>query len=77
MQYQFKKQLKQCNLPLTFSFHSLRHTFATRCVEMGFEIKSLSEILGHSNVNITLDCYVHSSFELKMIQMNKLKLLNQ
>ena len=65
-----------CNLPLTFSFHSLRHTFATRCVEMGFEIKSLSEILGHSNVNITLDCYVHSSFELKKIQMNKLKLLN-
>ena len=62
---------------MTFSFHSLRHTFATRCVEMGFEIKSLSEILGHSNVNITLDCYVHSSFELKMIQMNKLKLLNQ
>ena len=39
--------------------------FATRCVEVGFEIKSLSKILGHANVNITLNRYVHSSFELK------------
>jgi len=54
------------------NFHALRHTFATRCVEVGFEIKSLSEILGHASVNITLNRYVHSSFELKRSNMSKL-----
>ncbi|WP_242958590.1 tyrosine-type recombinase/integrase [Ruminococcus bromii] len=41
------------------NFHCLRHTFATRCVERDFEIKSLSVILVHSSVKITLDRYVH------------------
>ena len=71
MQYHFKQYIKQCHLE-DANFHCLRHTFATRCVEAGFEIKSLSEILGHSNVNITLNKYVHSSFELKSQNMNKL-----
>ena len=53
-------------------FHTIRHTFATRCVEVGFEIKSLSEILGHANTTITLDRYVHSSMELKRENMEKL-----
>ena len=53
-------------------FHTLRHTFATRCVEVGFEIKSLSEILGHSSAKVTLDRYVHSSLELKRANMDKL-----
>ena len=53
-------------------FHTLRHTFATRAVEVGFEIKSLSEILGHASVTITLDRYVHSSLELKRDNMQKL-----
>ena len=57
------------------NFHSTRHTFATRCVELGFEIKSLSKILGHANVNITLDRYVHPSFDMKRDNMNKLSLL--
>ena len=57
------------------NFHSTRHTFATRCVELGFEIKSLSEILGHANVNITLNRYVHPSFDLKRSNMNKLACL--
>ena len=56
------------------NFHSTRHTFATRCVELGFEIKSLSEILGHANVNITLNRYVHPSFDLKRSNMNRLSL---
>lgn len=56
------------------TFHSLRHTFATRCIERGFEIKTLSEILGHSSVNITLNRYVHSSFDLKVSNMEKLEL---
>ena len=57
------------------NFHTTRHTFATRCVEVGFEIKSLSEILGHANVNITLNRYVHSSFDLKRRNMSKLSYL--
>ena len=58
------------------NFHSVRHTFATRCVALGFEIKSLSEILGHANVNITLNRYVHPSFDLKRSNMNKLEVLH-
>ena len=53
-------------------FHTLRHTFATRCVEVDFEIKTLSEILGHSNPHVTLERYVHSSFRLKRSNMDKL-----
>lgn len=55
------------------TFHTLRHTFATKCVESQFDIKSLSEILGHSSVNITLNCYVHPSLDSKREQMNKLE----
>ncbi|MBQ8658073.1 MAG: site-specific integrase [Clostridia bacterium] len=54
------------------SFHSLRHTFATRCVESGFDVKTLSEVLGHADVNVTLNRYVHSSIELKRLNMEKL-----
>ena len=64
--------MKSCNLE-NVNFHALRHTFATRCVESGFEIKTLSEILGHSSVKITLDRYVHSSMELKRKNMEKLE----
>ena len=53
-------------------FHTLRHTFATRAVEVGFEIKSLSEVLGHATTTITLDRYVHSSLILKRDNMKKL-----
>ena len=73
MQNRFKKNIKNSGIA-DANFHALRHTFATRCVEVGFEIKSLSEVLGHANVNITLNRYVHSSFELKYSNMNKLNL---
>ena len=43
----------------------MRHTFATNCIEVGMDIKSLSEILGHSDINITLRTYVHSSDKIK------------
>lgn len=46
-------------------FHTLRHTFATRCLELQIDMKSLSEMLGHSSVKNTLDWYCHSSFEQK------------
>lgn len=71
LQYRMSKYTRICGLE-GVHFHTLRHTFATRCVEVGFEIKSLSEILGHSNTTITLDRYVHSSMELKRDNMNKL-----
>ncbi len=71
LQYRLSKYVKQCGLE-GVHFHTLRHTFATRCVEVGFEIKSLSEILGHSTTTITLDRYVHSSIELKRSNMDKL-----
>lgn len=73
MQYKFKRYLQAAGIEKA-NFHALRHTFATRAVECGFEIKSLSEVLGHSNVNITLNKYVHSSFELKQENMERLKL---
>lgn len=55
--------------------NALRHTFATRCIELGFDVKSLSEILGHATVNITLNRYVHPSMELKQQNMQKLSCL--
>lgn len=73
MQNHFKAYVKESGIEDT-NYHALRHTFATRCIEVGFEIKTLSEILGHANVNITLNRYVHSSFDLKCANMNKLSL---
>ena len=55
-----------------YTFHALRHTFATRCVENGFDPKSLSEILGHSNVLTTMSLYVHPTLEQKRRQMETL-----
>lgn len=74
MQNHFQRYVKESGIDRA-NYHSLRHTFATRCVEVGFEIKSLSEILGHANVNITLNRYVHSSFDLKSNNMNKLHIV--
>lgn len=71
-QYFFKKTLADCELRYV-NFHTLRHTFATRCVEAGMDIKTLSEILGHTNTNITLSYYVHSSMQSKRKRMNRLK----
>ena len=71
MQNRYKSILKQCKIK-DINFHSLRHTFATRCIELGFDVKSLSEVLGHANVNITLNRYVHPSMEQKQRNMNLL-----
>lgn len=70
----FKKALNICGLP-NINYHVLRHTFATRCIEVGFDIKSLSEILGHANVNITMNLYVHPSMNLKKDNMDRLNSL--
>lgn len=70
LQNRYKRYLAECDIPEN-NYHTLRHTFATRCIEVGFEIKSLSEILGHASVNITLNRYVHSSYNLKKANMQK------
>lgn len=70
-EYRFHRLLEKCGVS-DVNYHTLRHTFATRCVEVGVDIKSLSEILGHSNVSITLNTYVHSSMEQKKHQLEKL-----
>lgn len=69
--YTYKKILENCGIEYK-KYHQLRHTFATRCIAVGMDIKSLSEILGHANVSITLNIYVHSSFETKNKFINKL-----
>lgn len=56
----------------SYTFHAIRHTFATRGIASGFDAKSLSEILGHSDVTTTLRCYVHPSMEEKRSQMETL-----
>lgn len=71
MQNRFKRILQKCDIE-DANFHATRHTFATRCVELGFDIKSLSEILGHASVTITMNKYVHPTMELKADNMNKL-----
>lgn len=71
MQNHLKRILKK-NAIEPAGYHTLRHTFATRCIEAGFDVKSLSEILGHASVNITMNKYVHPSMELKRENMERL-----
>ena len=71
IQYHFKKILKEAGIPDT-NFHILRHTFSTNCIEDGMDVKSLSEMLGHSDVQITLNRYVHPSMEAKRRYMDRL-----
>lgn len=64
LENKFKNCLRECNIEY-INFHSLRHTFATHCIEVGFDVKSLSEILGHSSVGTTLNLYAHPTLEYK------------
>ncbi|MCC8162226.1 MAG: site-specific integrase [Lachnospiraceae bacterium] len=67
----YKRLLRRAGVP-GHTYHSLRHTFATRCVENGVDMKSLSEIMGHSDVKITMQRYVHPSMDAKREQIDKL-----
>ena len=75
-QRSFELLLKKLNIPHK-GFHSLRHTFATRAIECGMDVKTLSEILGHKNPTVTLNRYAHSLMEHKTDMMNKLGRLLQ
>ena len=74
MQYRFRRFLEKNNLALR-NYHVLRHSFATRCIEGGMDIKSLSEILGHANVQTTLQMYVHPSMATKRAAMEAVSML--
>lgn len=52
------------------NFHSLRHTFATNCINFGIDYKTVSELLGHSDISITLNLYVHPNLSQKKKCMN-------
>jgi len=52
-------------------FHAIRHTFATRALELNVDIKTISDILGHSNVSITMNIYAHSLMEQKKIAIDR------
>lgn len=71
LQRHFKRVLKDAGIA-DANFHALRHTFATRGVEVGFDVKCLSSILGHSNVAMTLSRYVHPTMEMKRRNMAKM-----
>lgn len=74
LQYRFKVLLEKAGLD-DMNFHALRHTFATRCMELCFDIRTLSEILGHASAKMTLDRYGHSQMEHKRVAMNTLNQL--
>lgn len=56
-----------------FSMHTLRHTFATRCIENGMRPKTLQIILGHSNIGITMNLYVHVTDNEKIKEMHNIE----
>ena len=70
LQYHFKRILNQCGIR-KYNFHAIRHTFATNYIKDNGDAKSLSEILGHSSVKITLEKYVHPSPETKRANIEK------
>ena len=72
MQNRFKAILKVCGIR-SVNFHLLRHTYATVCIENGFDPKTLSELLGHADASITLNRYVHSSMLMKKNYVSRLK----
>ena len=64
LQYRYRKLLERCGIRYR-NFHAMRHTYATRCMENGVDIKSLSELLGHADIRTTLQTYIHSSLAHK------------
>jgi len=70
-QFRFKSFLKSIDVPYK-NFHVLRHTFATECIRLGVDVKTVSELLGHASVKITLERYVHSDMDMKRKQLEKL-----
>lgn len=72
LQRKLKQYMAELNLH-EIHFHTLRHTFATRCIEVGCDTKTLSELLGHSNISTTMNRYVHPSMDIKRKNIIKLE----
>lgn len=68
----FKRTLKAADLP-SINFHALRHTFATRALEAGMDVKVLSSILGHAQASTTLNLYAHALPDHKRVSMEKMR----
>lgn len=68
----FKGILKNSKIKTDYKFHILRHSFATECIKVGMDVKTLSEILGHSDIEVTLKIYIHSSYEMKKKYLEKI-----
>lgn len=64
MQTKFKKFLHAAYIP-DANFHALRHTFATRALECNVDYKTLSTLLGHANVTVTMNLYQHVLIQQK------------
>ena len=73
LQYRLEAILSECEIP-RFNFHKLRHAFASVCLMQGFDFKSLSELMGHSSIQTTLNIYVHSNEARKKALMEHLTL---
>jgi len=71
MQYRYKKILAAAKVA-EHNYHKLRHTFATNCIGSGFDAKTLSNVLGHSNVTLTLTRYVHPDIAYERRLMNSM-----
>jgi len=67
----FKDYLKACEIKDN-NFHTLRHTFATMAISSGMDIKTLSMLLGHTDVSFTMERYVHPNMEHRRTQIEKL-----
>lgn len=75
-QYIFERLTEKVGIR-KLNFHAIRHTFATRAIECGMDIKTLSELMGHKNASITLNRYAHCMLETKIAMMNKLQLISE
>lgn len=72
LQRRFQAVKKELGLRPGVTFHSLRHSFATRALEAGADMRTVSDLLGHSSVAFTMNCYSHSATKLKREQMEKI-----
>ena len=70
---QAKEEKREPMLIENFTMHSLRHTFATKCFELGIEPKIVQEILGHSNISMTMNIYTHPSEAIKKAAIEKIQ----
>ncbi len=66
----YKRLMEKLDIP-KLKYHGLRHSFATRCIEVGCDYKTVSVLLGHSNISTTLNLYVHPNMEQKKRCINK------